>query len=63
MHLEGSEIEFQYFKWKDEFDNLEEIPLENKEVLPMMKITSEKALREDIKIWEWNNDINYKDVV
>lgn len=45
MYLKGSEIEFSYFKWKDEYDKLDEVPREDQEILPLEEITDKRALR------------------
>jgi len=39
MYLKGSEIEFSYFKWKDEYDELDEVPRIESEILPLETIT------------------------
>lgn len=50
MYYIGSEVELEYFKWKDEFDEMDEIPAENKEML-YMNVNENGTLKEDYKIW------------
>ena len=54
MFLKGSEVEFSYYKWKDEFDELETVPEAESEVLPLVEVTEANVVIEkgtETNIW------------